>query len=74
MNDNHAILNRPIGELAFSETFKTVAKEHGFSTLSEILYLDVPALLALRGFDYHIMTELVQFLEDHNAAHLLKQK
>jgi hypothetical protein len=50
-----------------------VATQQGFSTVAEIIYFPASQLLEYKGFNYHLLTELIQFLENHNSARLLKQ-
>jgi hypothetical protein len=66
-------LYQPIKELPFNQAFISTAEKLGYSNLDDMLSVHVGALLKQPGFTYHMMQELVQFLEEKNSAHLLKQ-
>ena len=65
-------LAQSIKELPFSEDFKSGAEKLNFQTLGDIIQNDVASLLKLHGFTFHMMQELVQFLEINNLSHLLR--
>ena len=62
-----------IHDLAFTEDFKELANTLQFKTVGEMLSCEVSDLLKLPGFTYHMLQQLVQFLEEKKLAHLLKQ-
>lgn len=67
------ILNLKIKNLAFSEDFKSVSQKFGFKTIAEIVDKPVAELLKIDGFTYHLLQELIQFLEEKGLANLIKE-
>jgi hypothetical protein len=71
MMDN-SILQQPIPEIAFSESFKEMACRHDFRTLQDILNWPADVLLMHEGFTQHHYQELRNFLIQKDGLHLLK--
>lgn len=67
------ILNLFIKNLPFSEDFKTVSQKFGFKTIAEIIDKPASELLKIDGFTYHLLQELIQFLEEKGLANLIKE-
>lgn len=72
-NNVNEILNLSIKNLPFSEDFRSVSQQSGFKTIAEILDKPIPELLEIDGFNYHLLQELIQFLEEKGLANLLKE-
>ena len=70
-NDN--ILNKPIADLPFTDDFKSVAQKLDFKTIGDMAAVHVANLLELDGFTYHMLQEFVQFMQENNLSHLIKQ-
>lgn len=66
------LLQKPLQELEFSESFKEMAYCHHFRTLQDILNLPVNLLLQHQGFTYHHFQELRNLLKKDNCLDLLK--
>jgi DNA-directed RNA polymerase alpha subunit len=67
------MLNQTIKSLPFSEEFKSVLRRSGLNTIGEIIDKPATELLKIDGFNYHLLQELIQFLEEKNLANLLKE-
>ena len=67
------ILNQSIKNLPFSEDLKSVSHKLGFNTMGEMIDKPAAQLLELDGFTYHLLQELIQFLEEKGLANLLKE-
>lgn len=67
------ILNQSIKNLPFSEGFKSVSQQSGFNKIGEIIDKPAAQLLKIDGFTYHLLQELIQFLEGKDLANLLKE-
>lgn len=67
------ILNLSIKSLPFSEDFKSVSQQSGFNTIGELIDKPVAELLKMDGFTYHLLQELIQFLEEKGLANLIKE-
>ena len=67
------ILSQKISDLPFTEDLKSVSQKSGFNTIGEIIDKPVAELLKIDGFTYHLLQELIQFLEAKGLANLLKE-
>ena len=67
------ILSKKISDLPFTEDLKSVSQKSGFNTIGEIIDKPVAELLKIDGFTYHLLQELIQFLEAKGLANLLKE-
>lgn len=67
------ILSQKISDLPFTEDLKSLSQKFGFKTIAEIIDKPVPELLKIDGFTYHLLQELIQFLEEKGLAHKLKE-
>ena len=67
------ILNLFIKNLPFSEDFKSVSQQSGFNKIGELIDRPAAELLKIDGFTYHLLQELIQFLEVKGLANLLKE-
>ena len=67
------ILNLSIKNLPFSEDFKSVSQQSGLNTIGEIIEKPATELLKIDGFNYHLLQELIQFLEQKALANLLQE-
>lgn len=72
-NNQKDCLFEPINNLPLSSEFKSLADSLQYKTLDEMLHVKVSQLLQKPGFTFHMMQELVQFLEKGDLANLLKQ-
>jgi hypothetical protein len=70
----YSILEQPLQQLDFSDSFKEMAYCHNFHTVKEILNFPVTILLMHEGFTYHHYQELRNILKQNNAVNLLKTK
>jgi hypothetical protein len=59
--------------MPFSDEFKFMASSLRFQNLHDVLEVEGADLIQKPGMTYHIIQELVQFLEENGQAHLLKQ-
>lgn len=75
MNANPQLewLTMKIADLPFTGQFKKISGELSFVTLGDMVKKEVAALIVLPGFSYHMLQELVQFLEEKELADLLEQ-
>jgi len=71
-NDLEVVLKEPINNLQFSNEFKAFAHSHHFNTVAELLEEKVSLLLKKPGFNFHMLQELIQFLEQRNMTNLLQ--
>ena len=69
---DQSVLQKPISELAFSDSFKEMAYRQDFRTLQDILNWPVNVLLMHDGFTQHHYQELRNFLILLDGLHLLK--
>ena len=67
------ILSQRIIDLPFTEELKSFSKKNGFKTIREIIDKPATELLKIDGFNYHLLQELIQFLEEKGLANLLKE-
>ena len=65
------VLNEPLCKLGFSPQFLVVSELAGFYTLSDMLSQQTCYLLRLPGFNYHVLSELVHFLEERQLGHYI---
>jgi len=72
-NNEQKILSQNISDLLFPGDFKFVSKNLGFKTIGEIAGKHVNDLLELDGFTYHMLQEYIQFMQENNLSHLIKQ-
>ena len=68
------ILNQKISELTLTDDFKKISSKLGYSTLKQMANEQVADLLKMDGFNYHILQEFVQFMQENNLSHLIKQR
>ena len=73
LNNQKDYLFEQIKDLPLSLEFISLADSLQYNTLDEMLKVKVSILLKKPGFTFHMMQELVQFLEKKNLANLLKQ-
>lgn len=62
------VLTEPICNQKFSPEFVAVCELAGFHTLEELLCHHTCDLLRLPGFNYHLLAELVSFLETRHMG------
>ena len=67
------ILNQKISDLPFTEDLKFLSQKFGFKTIAEIIDKPAAELLKIDGFTYHLLQELIQFLEEKGLANLIKE-
>ena len=65
-------LGKPINDIELSNEFKSLAKSLNYNTLNELLQEKASLLLKKPGFTFHLLQELIQFLEKRDLADLLK--
>lgn len=69
---HQSLIQKPIGELDLTESFKEMAYRHDFKTLEDIVNWPVNVLLMHDGFTHHHYQELRELLKSTNNLHLLK--
>jgi len=57
----------------FSERFCASCKEMEFNCIDDILKIPPTDLIGKKGFSYHWLRELIEFLKAKKALHLLQQ-
>ena len=67
------ILEKPIGQLPTSEEFLQMANRNQFQNLAQLLEFPVHELLKHKGFNYHILDELIMILKAHDLLDELKE-
>ena len=67
------ILSQSINDLPFTEGFKSFSKKIGVNTVLEIISIPVKKLMLSEGFTYHLLQELVEFLEKNNLTGMLNK-
>lgn len=67
-----SLLQLPINELTFSEGFKSMALQHDFRNLQDIINWPADVLLMHNDFTYHIYQELREFLQTNGLLYQLK--
>ena len=72
-NNQKDCLFQSIKDLPLTDDFKSVACNLNIKTLDEMLQVKVKLLLEKPGFTYHLLQELIQFLEEKGLANLLKE-
>ena len=65
-------LYQPINNLELSNEFKALADSLNYNTLNELLQEKASLLLKKPGFTFHLLQELIQYLEKRDLADLLK--
>lgn len=68
-----AILEKPIGQLPTSVEFLEMANRNQFQNLAQLLEFPVHELLKHKGFNYHILDELIMILKAHDLLDELKE-
>jgi len=71
---NDSILQQPLYQLELSQSFKQMAHNNNFKTITDILNMPVSVLLMHEGFTYHHYEELRKLLKQYDLIHLLKTK
>jgi hypothetical protein len=69
---NSLILEQPLYQLEFTESFKEMAYNNDFRTIGDIVKIPVAVLLMHEGFTYHHYEELRKVLKQYDVIHLLK--
>lgn len=72
-NNEQEILNQNISDLPFPDDFKSVSEKMGFKTIGEMAAKHVNYLLDLDSFTYHMLQEFIQYMQENNLSHLIKQ-
>lgn len=72
MSLDHPILTTPSEDLPVSPELKFALIKAEFKNLSEALIYDADTLRTQMDFNYHNLTELIQFLESLGINRLLK--
>lgn len=62
----------PLEMAGLSYSFLAKAKMMGFETLDEIFSTKRDELIRREGFTFHWLSELISFLQERNALHLLQ--
>jgi hypothetical protein len=65
-------IDRPISELPFSRAFIEQSASMGFQTIAQICGSGAEALVQIPGFSYHWLGELIRYLTERQALHLLQ--
>lgn len=72
MLDEKDILTKPLALLSTSEDFLAMAIINQFQNLQEILQYPVYKLMEFKGFNYHILDELIGILKGYGFQDKLK--
>jgi hypothetical protein len=72
MLNEKEILTKPLALLSTSEDFLAMAVINQFQNLQEILQYPVYKLMELKGFNYHILDELIEMLKGYGFQDKLK--
>lgn len=70
--DDKLLIDQPISLLGLSRDFIEASRVMEFGTIKEILAIDPKELVAMEGFNYNWLCELVTFLNKHQLVHLLQ--
>jgi DNA-directed RNA polymerase alpha subunit len=73
MNEENPILSKSIQSFSFSDEFLEMCNTNGFSTLGEIVQLQVNELFKMTGFNLRMLKELYQILEDNKLEKWLRE-
>ena len=65
-------LHVPINDLELSNEFKSLVNSLNYNTLNDLLQEKASLLLKKPGFTFHLLQELIQYLEKRDLADLLK--
>lgn len=65
------ILNQKINNLPFTEEFKLFAQKLNVITIKELVSFPITAIIKSEGFSYHVLQELVNYLEGHEISSAL---
>lgn len=65
------VLHEPLCKLGLSTEFLVVSELAGLFTLADLLEKRTWELLRLPGFNYHLLGELVSFLEAIHLGHYI---
>jgi hypothetical protein len=72
MIEEQDILTRPLAQLTTSDEFLSMATLNQFQNLLDILQHPVYKLLELKGFNYHMLDELIVMLKGYGLQDKLK--
>lgn len=73
MEASHPILSMKIEHIATSDEFLAICRQHGFSTIGEVIQYSADELLKKSGFNMHLMMELIAILKGNKIEYLLKE-
>ena len=73
MKSQTDLLGEKIGSLPFSKEFISFAAAMHFITLNDLLQLKVYQLIETPGFNYHMLNELANFLQQAGLLGQLKE-
>jgi hypothetical protein len=66
------ILDKSLAEIGFGQQFVEQSRQMGFLTLADILRTSPDILTGCKGFSYHWLSELSQYLGQRGLLHLLQ--
>jgi hypothetical protein len=67
------LLKESIEHLSLGEEALRFARANGFETLADLLHYRADELMRLEGFTFRGYKQLIEFLEDNDLLHLLKE-
>ena len=73
MKKDQPILQKPLASFSTSEEFSQMCQVNGFTTLDEIIKLQVKEMLRKPEFNLRMLKELYQMLEDNHLEGYLKE-
>ena len=73
METKSPVLRKNISELEVSDEFKAICSVNSFGTLDEIIAYQTDELLEKRGFNMHMLMELVEVAKLYDLGRLLKE-
>ncbi|QHS56564.1 hypothetical protein GWR56_13805 [Mucilaginibacter sp. 14171R-50] len=68
------LLEQPVAGAGFSNNFTLLCGKMGFEKIGDIAALTPEQLLHRDGFTFHWLSELITFLEENQALHLLQAR
>ncbi|MBN2486106.1 MAG: hypothetical protein JXB34_09050 [Bacteroidales bacterium] len=67
------ILTKPIEQVPTSDEFLEMAHSNSFRNLEQVLKYNVNELLQCKGFNYHMLDELIMILKGYGVLDRLKE-
>jgi hypothetical protein len=74
MKPSFDISKQPLDQLNLSKNFQITCEEMGFDKIEDIILVPSKILVHRKGFTFHWLSELISFLQQNGALHLLQEK